>query len=86
MFAKCTVCVDLEYRFQYCFRLGPVSGSRVSVLICNFIVKHLQILDANCNFYVAAFVFADDILLLAPSVIALQLIVTLCQTDINLID
>ena len=91
-FAISVTCVKWQNHFSHFFKLnaGIRQGGVLSPSLFNIYIDNIASVISKCgvgchlrNASLAVLIYADDILLLAPSVSSLQLLVNLCCTELS---
>jgi hypothetical protein len=70
-------------------RQGGVLSPHLFAIFIDDIIKKLEKTDLGCRFrhkYVGIIIYADDILLLAPSIEGLQAMLHICENELALLD
>jgi exonuclease III len=94
-FSICSTCVNWNSVFSYSFKLtcgirqGGVLSPYFFAIYINDVIEHVTAQNVGCMFRLlntSIILYADDILLLAPSIHSLQSLLTACETKLRSLD
>ena len=83
------ICVSSFFRMMAGVRQGGVLSPFLFAIFIDNLVDKVKASAVGCyllSFCVSIFLYADDILLIAPSVSALQKMLIACETELQLLD